>query len=130
MRIWIVALIVLLAFGAQAQNTSDKYIRHTNGEIERFVTRENGQTIYLRHAESGALMVSGFYTGSERDGVWQRFDAEGNKLEEIQYQNGCKNGTQTVYNAQGNLLYEVHYSNGVIDRAIEFANDGSVVAVR
>ena len=124
------ALIVMLAYTADAQSSADKYIRHTNGDVERFITRENGQTIYLRHAESGALIESGFYNGSERDGVWQRFDAQGNKLEEIQYQDGCKNGMQTVYTKNGKLLYEIHYSNGVIDRAFEFADDGTVVAVR
>lgn len=130
MKTWIIVLIVLAAFTAEAQHSSDKYIRHANGEIERFVSRENGQTIYLRHTESGGLIESGFYNGSERDGIWQRFDAAGNKLEEIQYHDGCKNGTQTVFTNHGNLLYEVHYSNGVIDKAFEFGSDGTVVAVR
>lgn len=130
MKYWTLLLIVSATFSAQAQTSTDTYLRHTNGETERFVVRDNGQTLYMKYSVNGALVETGFYNGSERDGVWQRFDENGVKLEEIQYQDGCKDGTQIVYTLSGDLLYQVEYNNGVINKAIEFANDGSVVAVR
>lgn len=130
MKYWTLLLIVFATFSAQAQTSTDTYLRHTNGETERFVVRDNGQTLYMKYSVKGSLVETGFYNGSERDGVWQRFDENGVKLEEIQYQDGCKDGTQIVYTLSGDLLYQVEYNNGVINKAIEFANDGSVVAVR
>lgn len=130
MRALFLVLLMGMALSVSAQEIKYSKVTQQNGITDLYVTRPNDQVVYMQYNAEGTLLQTGFYKGSNRDGLWQQYDNAGNKIAELQYLDGCKHGTHNVWTSEGNLLIEVHYANGVIESATQYSKDGDVVAVR
>ena len=54
----------------------------------------------------------GYYSKNEKDGAWEKWDNNGNKIGEAHYKNGIKEGSWIVWDKNGIKRYEMFYENG------------------
>ncbi|MCP4706676.1 MAG: hypothetical protein GY865_18915 [candidate division Zixibacteria bacterium] len=100
-------------------------VKWSNGNLKEYYTRywftgnENGfwpDGQYSSFYENGQLQEQGNYIRNIKNGVWIKWDAKGNRIEELNYFNGKKTGTyikrhpECTINIYG--YYKDDYKNG------------------
>lgn len=100
-----------------------------NVKVVYYVNESEGVTAF-NHYVSDQLFEQGFFKDNKRDGIWSRFDEQGNKLAEASYKNGVKQGTWAVWNNDGTMLYQIHYRNNKVLSAVQWNENGELVATR
>lgn len=85
---------------------------------EIFQIYENEQTIkngnYICVHSKGQLLLLGTYTEGLKDGVWKKFDIQGNPVEYGEYQKGHKTGLWEFFDWKGNLSMTYDFTKSKI----------------
>ncbi|AXO81075.1 nicotinic acid mononucleotide adenyltransferase [Olleya aquimaris] len=96
------ALALLFTAFVSAQDTNNPIIEKKGNLLEATFFHDNGQ-----------VAQTGFYTKDNKlEGVWTKYDVEGNKLAVGSYKEGVKVGKWFFWS--DNNLSEVDYSNNTI----------------
>ena len=71
---------------------------------------------------NGAIKTKGVYKSNKKNGVWESFHANGQKMNLIRYKDGVQHGWCYAYNAAGKELAKVYYYHGRILEGKELAD--------
>lgn len=64
---------------------------------------------YVVYHENGQISELGLIKNERAEGIWKKWDEEGNLLERIKYKNGQKSGKLIIRNNKGKLISKGHY---------------------
>ncbi len=96
----------------------------------------NGKTKYMLEGENleyyktpqGALSSKAIYKDGKREGLFQKYYAEGELYYEVNYSNGKMEGVKKSYYKDGKVMAETPYSRGLIGTGtVEYSSKGIVL---
>ena len=79
-------------------------------------TKTDKMVSVTMYHDNGAVAQTGFLKNNKLEGVWESFDAEGNKIAVGNYENGVKAGTWFFWTDE--QLIEVEFTNNKVKDVI------------
>lgn len=104
-----------LVYGENGTVYSGEFVtHHANGSADAVYVVEaglfHGQVTW--YDESGSKIESGNYFKGQKDGVWYRWNSDGQLTAEARYNQGVKDGIWTIWDDNGVKRYHMVYHLG------------------
>ncbi len=112
-----IAFAFAFAFQGFAQNIQEEV--YDNGVLKRQVVIDGEKSQVKTYYDNGQLKEIGSFVNEKAEGVWVRFDEEGNKVSQGSFVDGEKHGLWLVWSADGEALYHINYENNVRTAAVK-----------
>ena len=125
MRTILIALLILSGLSISVQNTRlvfDQYYVDNSGFDGDYISNydlnrtkndhntDNASETYVTYHKNGQIAELGLIKDKKADGVWKKWDENGNLLEKIKYKNGQKTGRLIIRNTKGQLVAKGRYN--------------------
>ena len=124
MRFVYLIFMILSGLNGYAQNTKlvfdQYYVDNSNfdgeyisnydlNKVKSDYNADEASETYVIYHDNGQIAELGEVKNSMAEGVWKKWDDEGNLLERIKYKNGKKTGKLIIQNRKGQLISKGRY---------------------
>jgi hypothetical protein len=129
MRTMICGLALVAALGVKAQ-TNVQRTYHPNGTVQEVRVAEADKVTFVRYYDNGKVYERGAFVNSQRDGVWKRYDAQGQVVAKVRFKNGVRDGKCLYAGLPDGSRFKVEYANGRLVHGEQFDPQGNMLAER
>jgi hypothetical protein len=126
----ITSVVVLLAtLGLQAQTTIQRSY-HANGAVQEVRVTEDDKVTFVRYYDTGKVYERGAFVNNVREGVWKRYDADGDLVARVRFKNGARHGKCMYAGLPDGSRYKVEYAHGRMVHGEQYDPQGNMLAER
>lgn len=125
----ICCVALVAAMGVKAQTNVERTF-HPNGEVKEVLVANADKVSFVRYFENGKVYERGAFVNNQRDGVWKRFDANGELVAKVHFKNGLRNGKCMYVGISDGSRYKVEYADGRMVHGEQFDHQGNMLAER
>lgn len=129
MRFVLIALILLLAQAAQAQEILAQE-RWPDGTLKATRYAEGGRIHFITYHENGRVRQVGCFLNGRRDGLWREYSDTGVLLTKAGFRNGERQGVWEFRSHGDAVVGRLTYTEGRISTGEQYDEAGALVAVR
>lgn len=129
MRFVLIALILLLAQAAQAQEILAQE-RWPDGTLKATRYAEGGRIHFITYHENGRVNEIGCFLNGKRDGVWRQYTDTGVLLTQASFCHGQRQGVWIFRNTADQVTGRLVYTGGLLARGEQFDDSGVLSAQR
>jgi antitoxin component YwqK of YwqJK toxin-antitoxin module len=129
MRFVLIALILLLAQAAQAQEILAQE-RWPDGTLKATRYAEGGRIHFITYHENGRVRQVGCFLNGRRDGLWREYSDTGVLLTKAGFRNGERQGVWEFRSHGDAVMGRLTYTEGRISTGEQYDEAGTLVAVR
>ncbi len=129
MRTMICCVVLVAAMGVKAQ-TNVQHTYHPNGTVQEVRIAEADKVTFVRYYDNGKVYERGAFVNSQREGIWKRYDAQGQVVAKVRFKNGVRDGKCLYVGLSDGYRFKLEYANGRLVRGEQFDPQGNLLAER
>ncbi len=129
MRTMICCVALVAAMGVKAQTNVERSF-HANGELKEVRMSIADKVTFTRYHDNGKVYELGAFVNNQRDGVWKRYDAQGQLVAKVRFKNGVRDGKCLYAGLPDGTRFEVEYASGRLVHGEQFDPQGNMLAER
>lgn len=129
MRFFVIAILLLLVSGLQAQEILSQE-RYPDGTLRSTRYSEGGRIHFITYFENGQVMEIGCFENGKRDGSWKQYSTSGALMASAYFNKGRSQGIWEFRTEDDKPLGRLSYTNGELAQGEQFNDAGNLVAQR